>query len=104
MRRAPPWLFHTPQFRHNQILSELFRLQSQFEKGFKQIMALLDDIQGDVTAQTTVVQSVVALIKGLADQIAAAGTDPIKLQAIEDQLRANTQALADSVAANTPAA
>lgn len=66
-------------------------------------MALVDDIQTDVTAQTTVVGSVVTLLQSLSAQITAAGTDPAKLQAIKDSLDQNTTALANAVTANTPA-
>lgn len=67
-------------------------------------MALIDDTLADVTAQTTVEQSAVTLLNSLSAQLAAAGTDPVKLQQIKDGLDANTAALAAAVAANTPAA
>ena len=45
----------------------------------------------------------VTLIKGLAAQIAAAGTDPAKLQALQASLKASADDLAAAIAANTVA-
>ena len=66
-------------------------------------MADLSAIQAEVTNETTVVASVVKLVNSLADQITAAGTDPVALQSIVDTMRANDTALADAVTAHTPA-
>jgi len=60
------------------------------------------DILDKVTAQQTVIDSVVALLKQLSDLIKNAGTDPVKLQAISDMLDTQDKALADAVTANTP--
>ncbi len=69
-------------------------------------MSALDNLKAEVAAQTTVIDSAVTLIKGfdsrLADAIAAG--DPAVVQALSDQIHAETTALADAVAANTPAA
>ncbi len=67
-------------------------------------MALLDTLTADVANLTTVDQSAVTLINGLAAQIKAAGTDPVALKALTDQMEAQTSALAAAVAANTPPA
>jgi len=65
----------------------------------------LDDVLADVTAQTTVVQSVLTLIEGLKQQLAdaLASGDPAKVQAVLDGLEANTASLSAAVTANTPA-
>lgn len=70
----------------------------------EETMADLSVLTSEVTNNTDVVNSAVALIAGLADQIQAAATDPAAVQALADNLRANNQALASAVAANTPAA
>jgi len=63
-----------------------------------------------VNDEKTVEQSAITLLNGLtkqiADLVAASGNtvDPAALQAIVDQVNADKQALADAVAANTPAA
>ena len=70
------------------------------------LMALIDDVAADVTAQTTVIDSAVTLLNGLSDQLAAAiaSGDPAKVQAVKDSIDTNTAKLAAAVAANTPAA
>jgi len=68
------------------------------------LMGLIDDLAADVTAQTTVIGSVETLLQNLSSQLAAAGTDPVKLQAVKDALDANTSRLAAAVQANTPSA
>ncbi len=80
------------------VLTQLVRIQGANE------MAVLDALQAQVEAQTTVEQSAVTLIQGLAAQIAAAGTDPAKLAALTQQLKTSADALAAAVSANTPAA
>ena len=70
----------------------------------KQTMAAIDDLTTQVTANTTVIGSALTLIQGLAAQLAAAGTDPAKLAALQQQLATSDQALANAVATNTPAA
>jgi len=69
-----------------------------------QIMADLTALTAEVERNTTVEKSALALIQGFAAQLAAAGTDPVKLQALQDQLKNNDDELAAAVAANTPAA
>jgi uncharacterized protein YoxC len=72
----------------------------------RNIMATLKDIQDDVTAEKTVIDSAVALLAGLSQQLkdAIAANDPAALQAIVDGLDANKAELAAAVTANTPAA
>ena len=65
-------------------------------------MAALDDLTAAVAANTTVTGSALTLIQGLAAQLAAAGTDPVKLAALAAQLKSSDDALAAAVAANTP--
>jgi len=64
----------------------------------------LDDLTADVAAEDTVVDSAVILLNGLSAALAAAGTDPVKLQTLADDITAKTAALSQAVAANTPAA
>jgi len=68
------------------------------------IMAALDDLQAAVAAEDTVIDSAIALINGIPALIAAAGTDPAKLAALQADITAKSGALAAAVAANTPAA
>jgi len=82
------------------ILTRLIKLEAQGVS----IMAVLDTLTDQVAATTTAEQSAVVLLNGLAAALAAAGTDPVKLQALQDSLKTNTDALADAVVKNTPAA
>lgn len=68
------------------------------------IMAAIDDLTAEVTRDTTVIDSATTLIKGFGAQLAAAGTDPAKLAALQNTLKTNVDSLAAAVAANTPAA
>ena len=71
-----------------------------------QIMATIADLTADVQAETTVNQSAITLLNGLASQLAAAiaSGDPAALGALHDSIVANTAALSAAVTANTPAA
>lgn len=64
-------------------------------------MALLDALTTQVTESTTVEQSALALINGIAGQLTAAAGDPVAVQALVDQLNTSSTALAAAVAANT---
>ena len=63
----------------------------------------LDGLTTQVASTDTVMASAVTLLQGLSAQLAAAGTDPAKLAALQSDLQSHTQSLADAVAANTPA-
>ena len=67
------------------------------------IMATLAELTAQVTANSTVIDSAVVLIQGIAARIEAAGTDPVKLQALADELKTKDDALSEAVAANTEA-
>lgn len=72
----------------------------------KHVMAKLDDVIADVTAEGTVIDSVLTLIQGLKDQIANLGLsteDQAKVDAIFAQVEANKGKLASAIPANTPA-
>lgn len=67
-------------------------------------MADLSQLQAEVANNTSVEASAVALLGGLKAALDAAGTDPVALAAIRQQLADNDGALAAAVTANTPAA
>jgi hypothetical protein len=56
-----------------------------------------DDLTAQVAKNSEVLDSAVVLINGIADRIAAAGVDPVKLQALTTELRDKDQILADAV-------
>jgi uncharacterized alpha-E superfamily protein len=66
----------------------------------------LDDLTAKVEAETTVNQSAVTLLQTLKTELdaAIASGDDSALQALSDKIGTNTQALADAITANTPAA
>lgn len=70
------------------------------------IMANLQDLQAAVERDRTVTESAVTLLQGIAQQLrdAQASNDPNAIQAVIDQIDANTNRMAEAVAANTPAA
>lgn len=69
-------------------------------------MASISDVNAAVAAETTVEQSVIALLNGISQQLkdAQASGDPEALDQVVASINANTKALSDAVAANTPAA
>ncbi len=67
-------------------------------------MADLTTLTQQVRANTEVEASAVALIQGIAAQLAAAKTDPVAIQTLSDQLKSSADGLASAITANTPAA
>lgn len=65
--------------------------------------AQLDALTARVAANNDVVQSAITLLRGLKEQLDAAGTDAAALQELSDSLGAQTDQLAEAVASNTPA-
>lgn len=88
----------------NRKLDRILAILTHQHYEVKEIMATLDDLQAQVTSDTSLDSSIVTLIQGLAAQVAAAGADPAKLAAIIASMKQNAQTLADAAAANTPAA
>jgi ABC-type transporter Mla MlaB component len=78
------------------------KLASLIQQG-TQTMADLTALTAEVSRNTEVDQSAIALLTGLAAQIEALKTDPIALQTLADQLKGSSDALAAAVVANTPA-
>jgi uncharacterized protein (UPF0264 family) len=73
-------------------------------EGMKKMSAELDRLTAAVAAEKTADASILALVKGLSDQLRAAATDPAKITALADSLDADQAEIAAAVAANaTPA-
>lgn len=67
----------------------------------------MDSLAAQVKANSSVVDSAIVLIRGLAQRIQDlinAGANPAALQAFVDELKSKDDALAAEVVANTPAA
>jgi hypothetical protein len=69
-------------------------------------MALLDDLEAEVRANTNVDASASTLLARLATllQEAKDSGDPVRLQAVIDSMKRDNASLAAAVAANTPGA
>ena len=94
------WLYEGIQIKLDMIYDVVKDIQ---RKEGKQMLGIAD-IQANVVAQGTVVESVVTLLTQLSAMLNEAKQDPAKVQEIIDQLNINTAALADAVIVNTPAA
>ena len=64
--------------------------------------AELDALVKQVAATISVEQSALVAINGLRDQLIAAGTDPVKLAALTDDLKKYTDPLAQGIATEPP--
>lgn len=85
----------------DQIDERLATIQDLIQKETLHMSAELDALTAAVANNNDVVESALTLISGLRDQLLAAGTDPVALQALADSLAAEDQKLADAVA-NVP--
>ena len=65
--------------------------------------AAMDRLTSEVSETSTAVDSVLALVEGLAQQIRDASGDPAALNRLADELDAKQAAIAAAVTANTPA-
>lgn len=85
-------------------LDRIERLLIIILHGVIHMSASLDALEAQVTANTSTEESAVTLIKGIADQLAAAQADPAKIADLSARLHASADALAAAIVANTPAA
>lgn len=68
----------------------------------RRIMAKLDELRAQVAANTEVVGSAITLIRGLADKLEEAKTDPQAIDEIISELRSTDESLGQAVAESTP--
>lgn len=85
-------------------ICEIENMLHKIFKGVKHMSVEVDNLTAQVKANSDAIDSAVVLINGIADRIAAAGVDPVKLKALTDELRAKDDALSAAVVANTPVA
>lgn len=83
-----------------EILSKLTGLYTQESR----MKATLDDLIQAANDESTVDDSIIALLTSLKASVDAAAGDPVKIQAAFDMLIANKAKVAAAVTANTPAA
>jgi hypothetical protein len=101
----------------NDVLSRLNLMESNIMPSLDELQAKADSTLANVTAETDLDNAIAKIVTDqnntiidLKAQLAAAGTDPVKLQALSDTLdnilstnTSNTKIVADAVTANTPA-
>ena len=85
-------------------LSPIINVLNQLKDQVNKMSVQLDALTAQVTKNTDVVNSAIALIGSIKAQLDAAGTDPIKLAALSATLGSSDDALAAAIVANTPAA
>ena len=76
---------------------------SQLSSQIGAMKMALDALQAAVTAEDTVIDSAIALLQGLAAQVAALQPDQAAIDALAKDITDKTTALAGAVTANTPA-
>ena len=98
------WVFQENWFyRIEHKLDRVLDLLSMVLKEERKVMAALDDLTAQVAASTTVEESALVLINGIAAKLAAAiaAGNPAALTALQTQLKTSADALAAAVATNT---
>ncbi len=65
-----------------------------------EIMATLEDLTATAESTEGTIDSAIVVINGIAARVAAAGTDPVKLQAVVDGLKGRADALAFAIDAD----
>jgi hypothetical protein len=80
----------------------LAKILLNIQQGVQSMTAAMQALMDEVASMKTVVDSVVALIDGLIDQLKNANTDE-EIQAVITELEAQKQTLAAKVPVNTPA-
>lgn len=83
-----------------QISESLLLINQKLDK----MATTLADLQSEVTAEDTVIDSAVTLIQGLAAQVAALAPNQAAIDALAADIKAKSDGLAAAVAAGTPAA
>jgi chromosome segregation ATPase len=86
--------------RQEEIFAELKTLHSKIDN----IMKTLADLQADVTAEDTVIDSAETLLAGIVAQLKALQPNQAAIDALATDIEAKTASLSSAVAANTPAA
>lgn len=86
------------------LLRALISKQNLMLSKLERIMATMEDLKAAVARNTSAENSVIELLKGISQQLkdAQAANDPAAVQAVIDQIDANTAAAAAAVVANTP--
>ncbi len=87
---------------HDPQLADLIDSVHALHRKVDHLMADFTKLEAAVAKETTVVDSAIALIQGLAEEIRNLPADQAKIDELADSVDARAQALADAVEANTP--
>ena len=87
----------------NEDIREIKRMLHRILIQEAHMSAELDILTAQVQANEDLELSAIALIEGIAAQVAAIKDDPAKIQALADSLKASAEGLAAAITANTPA-
>lgn len=82
---------------------EVLSLVANINNKLDKIMADLNDLQAAVAEEDTVIDSAIALIEGLAAQVAALQPTQAAIDALAADIKTKKDALAASLVKNTPA-
>jgi hypothetical protein len=93
---------HFPTSECSSCAHTLHRIERSIMKLEQRLMDKLAELEAAVAENTSVDQSAVALIEGLASQIEQAGVDQTRLAELVANLRGSSGSLAAAVGANTP--
>lgn len=83
-------------------IETLIREQTQREEGH--FVAFIDDLEAAVQRETTVDNSIIALLSQISQALKDAGVDPARQAAVLAALQAEADRITSAVTANTPAA
>jgi len=83
-------------------LDQIIELLQQSKQREQDMATDLTALTAEVTEAAGVQQSAITLIENIAQMLRDAGTDPVALAALADQLDSSTTALAAAVEANQP--
>jgi hypothetical protein len=84
----------------NEKLDKILGVLGVIRQEEKKMSVELEELTAEVTETKGIEESAVVLIQGIAAALAAAGSDPVKLKALRDDLKVSTDALAAAIAAN----
>ena len=83
-------------------LDKIMDMLRFLNKQEREIMATLDEVLSETARQTTIEASMEVLLKSLSDALKASGLDAAKVDAAFTTLKANNDAAAAAIVANTP--
>ena len=98
-------------YHNNEGIADLKKEVVELKQGIQTLIgkvikmsAQLDKLTQEVSETNTVIDSAIALLSSLSDQIRNLKDDPAKLEQLANDLDAKQTELANAVAANTPSA